>query len=105
MTDTTAHFSFLIAKSAELAAAFINHLPFPDDAFAGVWEAVAEHGNYEDTYRITFRGGGSCFVEVTSTDPRNRTGKQSAEGSYSYFTRIGIGKGEGGVSETVRNEQ
>jgi hypothetical protein len=77
-----------LAKSVELAAAFINRLPFPDDAFAGVWEAVVEHGNYEDTYQITFRGGGSCFVEISSTDPRNRTSRQSAEGTYSYSGNV-----------------
>jgi len=77
-----------LAKSAELASAFINRLPFPDDVFAGVWEAVLEHGNYEDTYRITFRGGGSCVVEISAIDPRYRTSRQSAEGNYSYSGSI-----------------
>jgi hypothetical protein len=73
-----------IEKSTALAASFINRLPFPEDIFAGTWEAIIDHGNYEDTYRISFRPGGSCTVEITSIDGGGGTLRQNAEGSYSY---------------------
>ena len=77
-----------LSKAGELAAVFINRLPFPEDIFAGTWEAVLDIGNYEDTYRLTFMRGGAVSATVTSIDPSNKATTQSAEGSYSYAEDI-----------------
>jgi hypothetical protein len=77
-----------LEKSSALAASFIERLPFPTDIFAGTWETIIDHGGYEDSYRLTFRSGNRCAVELTSIDNWGRTQRQSAEGSYTYASDI-----------------
>lgn len=77
-----------IAKTAGLARELGRSLPFPETAFAGVWEAFVEHGAYEDSYRINFRTAGQCSITVTSADTWGNVNTQTAEGRYTWNDEI-----------------
>jgi hypothetical protein len=77
-----------LAKTADLARELGARLPFPETVFAGLWDAVIEHGGYEDTYRINFRSGGQCNITVTSVDPSGKVNSHSGEGRYTWNDEI-----------------
>ncbi|MDR1587017.1 MAG: hypothetical protein LBS57_06155 [Treponema sp.] len=77
-----------LAKAADLARELGRALPFPETAFSGVWEAVIEHGGREDSYRLNFRAGGQCNVNVSSADSAGNVSSQSADGRYTWNNEI-----------------
>ena len=81
-------------KAAGMAAALIERIPSPaaastarpappPDLITGTWEVTLDHGNFSDTYRLTFSGGDRVSVTVTSNERGTRR-TQTGSGNYTY---------------------
>jgi len=60
----------------------------PPDLITGTWEVTLDHGNFSDTYRLTFSGGNRCSVTVTSVDRSGARKTQTGSGNYTYQSDI-----------------